>query len=146
MADECIADWEVISARIHDLWLDRLDNYDLAMRGDLHDIGILVRDEFALGDRKAEQAITRWTAENRPRSLLNAQWQRFRTAMQDRWEPQTPFDPDNRDDLNAARNLVIHDIDELLNRMIEHYRLTERSEEHTSELQSLMSNSYAVLC
>src|SRR3546814_11452512 len=100
------------------------------MRGDLHDIGILVRDEFALGDRKAEQAITRWTAENRPRSLLNAQWQRFRTAMQDRWEPQTPFDPDNRDDLNAARNLVIHDIDELLNRMIEHYRLTEtRSEE-----------------
>src|SRR3546814_7377734 len=70
MADECIADWEVISARIHELWVERLDNYDRAMRGDLRDIGILVRDEFVLGDRKAEQAITRWTAENRPRSKI----------------------------------------------------------------------------
>src|SRR3546814_14903263 len=96
MADEGIADWEGSSARIHDLWVDRLDNYDRAMRGDLHDIGILVRDEFALGDRKAEQAITRWTAENRPRSLLNAQWQRVRTAMQARWEPTTPTAEEKR--------------------------------------------------
>src|SRR3546814_14725230 len=104
MADECIADWEVISARIHDLWVDRLDNYDRAMRGDLHDIGILVRDEFALGDPKAEQAITRWTAENRPTSLLNQQWPRLPTAMPDPWEPPTPIDPDTRHHPNVRNS------------------------------------------
>src|SRR3546814_5070108 len=50
----------------------------------------------------------------------------------------------------ADDNALSFDIGLLATPLVQHdeqlYRLMERSEEHTSELQSLMRNSYAVFC
>src|SRR3546814_10388437 len=46
----------------------------------------------------------------------------------------------------AGEGILLLDLDVLRGRDVDHRRLELRSEEHTSELQSLMRNSYAVFC
>src|SRR3546814_8360336 len=76
-------------------------------------------------------------------------------------EPTGNLDPDTADGVFAgllhlvrdgglAAVIATHNLD-LARRMdrilrLEHGRIVERSEEHTSELQSLMRSSYAVFC
>src|SRR3546814_7867838 len=85
--------------------------------------------------------------------------QLHRVGVADAFERRVdePFQPRDRVLLHALRNefhvvraLVQHRAEQVLEELLGHARVlgqvSERSEEHTSELQSLMRISYAVFC
>src|SRR3546814_8967064 len=61
-----------------------------------------------------------------------------------------PHDADRaalgRDEIEQAQHLFQHQQHRRKDELAEHGKEDKRSEEHTSELQSLMRNSYAVFC